>query len=455
MKKLGAVILAAFMCSVMLLNVFAYIENDFLGETKKDYEGWDYDGDFQDILRLDGIKEPEYNDGLILEVNQLIEGEDTGASAKVYILHETALRIFIEVTDSELIDPTQEQQLEEVTGVQSFDCVQIILDTENGGHGINPWGEEDNSYPWNYREDTPFRIYRMDHTGFGYNEWMEDAHKYDKEYRELCDAAMQDLGKAEGGVEFRPYINILWSEEDNAYKYIEGGYSWSSDQNCYVYKGTDTPLDMSSAPDVPRDDNAGKYFTDCDIIGWGEPLTKRMSAADPTDPNSCVAVRKTENGYNVEICAMLTWYNEGHEFGVNVVLTDVYDGGNKKSAYSLNGEADAMDWSKFDYFTLGYSFASPLDDNENLLDEDGRAAYIAAQKGETVDTTENTGADTAEDTATADTAAQTTDAESTDNSGKDGGGMNPVVMGAAAAAVVAAAVVIVIMKRKKTGSSDG
>ena len=45
MKKLGAVILAAFMCSVMLLNVFAYIENDFLGETKKDYEGWDYDGD--------------------------------------------------------------------------------------------------------------------------------------------------------------------------------------------------------------------------------------------------------------------------------------------------------------------------------------------------------------------------------------------------------------------------
>lgn len=451
MKKLGAVMLAAFMCSLMLLNAAAYIENDFLGETKKDYEGWDYDGDFQDILRLDGIKEPEYNDGLILEVNQLIEGEDTGASAKVYILHETSLRIFVEVTDGELIDPSQEQQLEEVTGVQSFDCVQIILDTENGGHGINPWGEEDNSYPWNWREDTPFRIYRMDHTGFGYNEWMEDAHKYDKEYRELCDAAMQDLGEPDG-VQFRPYLNILWSEEDNAYKYIEGGYSWSSAQNCYVYKGTDTPLDYSSAPDVPRDDNAGKYFTDSDIIGWGEPLTDRMRAADPADPNSCIAVRKTENGYNVEICAMLTGYNEGLEFGINVVLTDVYDGGSKKSAYSLNGEADAMDWSKFDYFTLGYSFASPLDDNGELVEN--REAYIAALRGEVADTTENTAADTAE-AAAANTTAPALDAGSTDNGDKDGGGMNPVVMGAAAAAVAAAAVVIVIMKRKKTGSSDG
>ena len=44
------------------------------------------------------------------------EGEDTGASAKVYILHDTSLRIFIEVTDKELVDPTAEQQVEPTNG---------------------------------------------------------------------------------------------------------------------------------------------------------------------------------------------------------------------------------------------------------------------------------------------------------------------------------------------------
>lgn len=68
MKKIMAVLLTALMCSAMLLNASAYIENDLLGETKKDYEGWGYTGDWQDILKLDGIKEPEYNDGLILTV---------------------------------------------------------------------------------------------------------------------------------------------------------------------------------------------------------------------------------------------------------------------------------------------------------------------------------------------------------------------------------------------------
>lgn len=36
MKKIMAILLTILMCSAMLLNVSAHIENDTLGETKKD-----------------------------------------------------------------------------------------------------------------------------------------------------------------------------------------------------------------------------------------------------------------------------------------------------------------------------------------------------------------------------------------------------------------------------------
>lgn len=94
------------MC-LLLLPVNAYVENDLLGEVKRPFDlqaGYE----LYEWIDLDAIKEPEYNDSLMLEVNQLIEGEDSGASAKVYMLIDTCMRIFIEVTDSELIDPTQE-----------------------------------------------------------------------------------------------------------------------------------------------------------------------------------------------------------------------------------------------------------------------------------------------------------------------------------------------------------
>ena len=447
MKKIMAVLLTALMCSAMLLNVSAYIENDTLGETKKDYEGWGYDGDTFDIIKLDGIKEPEYNDGLILTVDKLIEGEDTGASAKVYILHDTNLRILVEVTDKELVDPTQDQQVEEVTGVQSFDCVQIILNTDNGNLDVSPWFQEnpdddDGSYPWRLGQ-TPYRVYRMDHTNFLYNEWMDDGHK-------LGTKEWDDAKKAEFGEDWELTVgeNALWVEEDQTYYYIEEGIEWNKDQECYVYKDTTTPLDLSKAEEIPFDENGGKYFSNADMIGWGGTLDSSMKYTDPNDPNTAVAVHKTENGYNVEICAMMTAYAEGTEFGVNVVLTDVYDGGNKKSAYSLNGAADPMDWKEMDYFTLGAMIAVPLDDNGEALDAAGREAYINAQLGEDApEPTDTEAANTANDTDG--TTPVTT--SGTDNE-DEGSGNTGMVIGIVAAVVVVAAVivVVVVMKKKKT-----
>ena len=242
--------------------------------------------------------------------------------------------------------------------------------------------------------------------------------------------------------------NALWVEEDQTYYYIEEGIEWNKDQLCYVYKDTTTPLDLSKAEEISFDEKGGKYFSNADMIGWGGTLDSSMKYTDPNDPNTAVAVHKTENGYNVEICAMMTAYAEGTEFGVNVVLTDVYDGGNKKSAYSLNGAADPMDWKEMDYFTLGAMIAVPLDDNGEALDAAGREAYINAQLGE--DAPEPTDTEAANTTNDTDGTTPVT-TSGTDNE-DEGSGNTGMVIGIVAAVVVVAAVivVVVVMKKKKT-----
>ena len=69
-------------------------------------EVWHMEGyQWDEYIKLDGEKDPVYNYGLILNADQLIDGEETGASAKVYLLYDMCLRVFAEVTDSELVEP--------------------------------------------------------------------------------------------------------------------------------------------------------------------------------------------------------------------------------------------------------------------------------------------------------------------------------------------------------------
>lgn len=75
MKKGFIAALSLLMC-LLLLPVNAYVENDLLGEVKRPFDlqaGYE----LYEWIDLDAIKEPEYNDSLMLEVNQLIEGEDS------------------------------------------------------------------------------------------------------------------------------------------------------------------------------------------------------------------------------------------------------------------------------------------------------------------------------------------------------------------------------------------
>ena len=443
MKKGLIVLLGLLMCLTML-PVSAFVENDSLGEVRRPNDlagGYDT----YEVIDLDAIKEPEYNDSLILEVNKLIEGENSGASAKVYMLVDTCMRIFIEVTDSELIDPTQEQQIEEAASM-SFDSIELIFDRDNGDHSVSPWfrdnpDDDDGSWPWNLEQST-LRSYRMDHTGFVYNEWMDDGHQWSKEWIDSKKALDEEWELSVGK-------NALYNKEDGNYYYFESGFEWNPDEKFYHLPDSTEPLDFSVGEKIPTDKNNSKYFSNNDFIGWGNSLIDSLKPLQ-NDDSSFAAVRKTETGYNVEIFAMWPEYGGGTEMGLNIILTDVYDGGEKKAVYTLNGETDVMDWKTYDYFVIDEWVADPKDDEGNVLDADGRAAYIAAQKGETVDTSgEDTGADTGADTST-DT-AKTTDTKSVDNN-KDDGGMNPVIIGVIIAVVVIAVVVVivVVMKKKKT-----
>ena len=443
MKKGFIAALSLLMC-LLLLPVNAYVENDLLGEVKRPFDlqaGYE----LYEWIDLDAIKEPEYNDSLMLEVNQLIEGEDSGASAKVYMLIDTCMRIFIEVTDSELIDPTQEQQVEEVTGGQTFDSIQLIFDSYNGDHSVGKWfqdnpEDDDGSWPWNL-DQSWFRVYRMDHTGFVYNEWMDDNHQFDKEWLDEQKAKDEEwellIGK-----------NAIWSEEDDCYMYFESGFEWNANEKYYYLPDTpNEPLDPSTGTPIPMDANDAKYFTNNDFIGWGNPLSDALKPLE-NDENSFAAVRKTDKGYNIEIFAMWPEYGGGTEMGLNIVLTDVYDGGEKKSVYTLNGEADPMDWKTFDYIVIDDFVAMALDDNGEALDAAGREAYINAQLGEDApEPTDTEAANTANDT------DGTTPVTTSGTDNEDGGSGNTgMVIGIVAAVVVVAAVivVVVVMKKKKT-----
>ena len=131
MKRIWSMLLRIIRCAALLLEFSSNVEKEKVCETMTVQEGWGFDGDPFEFIALRhqiaGIQR-----WFDFYCRYADEGEDTGASAKVYILHDTSLRIFIEVTDKELVDPTAEQQVEQTTGIQSFDCVQIILKTKNG-----------------------------------------------------------------------------------------------------------------------------------------------------------------------------------------------------------------------------------------------------------------------------------------------------------------------------------
>ena len=282
---------------------------------------------------------------------------------------------------------------------------------------------------------------RMDYTGFLYNEWMDDDQRMQGE------EFLAENFPGREDIELEVGTNVIWWEDGGKYVYTDGGFEWYDTMKVYVYPDTTTPVDFSQGLEVPVDfERGGAYFTYSDLYGWGGTFSASMRFPDTNDPSSALAVRMTENGYNVEICPFQTAYNEGPEYGVNVVLTDVHDGGTKKSVYTLNRAAEPLDWKEMDYFTLGYMIAEPLDDNGEALDAAGREVYINAQLGD--DAPEPTVTDAAVGTGTSADTAGSTDTGSTDGEQNDSGNTGMIIC------IVAAAIVVVVVMKKKNGKKQ-
>ncbi len=366
MKKFFALCLSVIL--LLAIPVFGYAENEFLGESGKVFEAWEAWDEWELYMKVDGKKDRIYDaeDGpLILECNELLDGEDTGASAKVYIMSDWLLHVFIEVTDPELVTPTAEQQVEPAKGAEAFDCVTVILDPKNyldpSDNGYEP--EETGDEPVDKSDMSKrLRIYRMDHTGFGYVE--------------------HDI------------ISDLY----------------------------------------------GKYFTNNDFYGWGEPLStvlrgKGVLPEDNDDPSACVGFELTDKGYNIEFAAPLQAYAEGTEYGINIVLSDAYNGGESVSHYTIassTNNKEPLNLANFDYFCLG----------SVIVDMPPEEDTSAETESETMQTpqTEKPSESTA-----------TTGGVTTDAADEPGGGnyMVYIIAGAAVILVVAGIVVFTVIRRKK------
>ena len=331
----------------------------------------------EEYIKLDGEKDKVYDYGLILETKNLIEGEDSGASAKIYLLNDARLRVFIEVTDPELVRPTDEQQFGDPKGVEAFDSISLLLDPEEEQRGPYLPNPETGEYEQVLQEGSIARHYRFDWTGAGFAYWTDYVHS--KEYN-------------------------------------------------------------------PENKGDGRYMTNCDLAGFGDALHGVIGPVDTKDPNSGLIVKETETGYNIETNIFLTKSDEDAVFGLEVILNDAYDGGEKVASYSTNAalnKDNVLDYTLWNGVTLASSMNSLLVTNPDVL-----ALYDPNAQTDTQAADDSS--EPAESSGDSDT-AKTTDTKSVDNN-KDDGGINPVIIGVIIAVVVIAVVVVivVVMKKKKT-----
>ena len=333
-------------------------------------EVWNMEGyQWDEYIKLDGEKDKVYDYGLILNVDQLIDGEETGTSAKVYLLYDMCLRVFVEVTDSELVEPSSDRQHEDPKGVDAIDCVEFLLDPEEEYRGQYRENPESGKYEWIEEMGPIMRLYRFDWTGFGYSRWTDRKHSAEVEW--------------------------LDNKED------------------------------------------GRFFTGADMYGSGGTLDSVCKPLDENDPDSGVVVKETENGYNFETVIFLTQWGGETVYGLEVILNDVYDGGNKTSSYSTNASLNkdnVLDYKQWNGVTFAQQ--SLLDTNKEVL-----ALYDPAfQTGDVSANDSETSADT--ETVMPDTAKDDTASKTADEAGGNGGGLSS---GAIAAFVISGVLILIVI----------
>lgn len=158
--------------------------------------------------------------------------------------------------------------------------------------------------------------------------------------------------------------------------------------------------DMTRRLRIYRVDQTGFGYVEHDIISnlygtyFGDSLNSVIKGSDDTDPSTCVQVEITDKGYNIEFAAPLQAYAEGTEYGINIILSDAYDGGESVSHYTIassTNNKEPFNLAKFDYFKLG-------------------AKIVELPEETSADTTAST------DTSSSDTGSTTTDSVNTDSS---------------------------------------
>ncbi len=79
-------------------------------------------------ITVDGEKENIYNGGLFVPFGRLYEGNETGASGAVYMVHDNEkLYVYVEVVDKDMVAPTDDQH-RTAAKMDTTDHVKIVLD---------------------------------------------------------------------------------------------------------------------------------------------------------------------------------------------------------------------------------------------------------------------------------------------------------------------------------------
>ncbi len=144
-KKILAGVLSAAMVaatSITAMNVFAADD-----KMVPYYEEVNWDTfRFSDPIEFDGEREIAWDQALSFDLDQVIDGEDSGASAKVWMVHSARERnatlFYIEVMDSDVVSSTDEQKASAPVAEEAFDSVSILVDSGRGGYKALEESEE-------------------------------------------------------------------------------------------------------------------------------------------------------------------------------------------------------------------------------------------------------------------------------------------------------------------------
>ena len=267
MKKLSLFILA--LSLLLCLPVSAYKDGGCLGNVPV----------VEETITVDAEKDAIYNQALLVDVKYPYAEHPVRATAVVYLLYaDDQLFVFAEITDSDMVEPTAEQQQ---NTPWETDALEVFINDINSNEVLDiiQYRVDNSGWPSVYDRDG-LAVYGPD----GASEFFRFAEK-DTETGYQVELAIPVISE-EIGISFQ-VLDMASNNGESAYAhpYSEATKSgldwvWTAEQHPYVTVGkTDGSSSVNDSDEVPDDSNDTSADSDSESVS-GDAISEVDTTTD-------------------------------------------------------------------------------------------------------------------------------------------------------------------------------